>query len=342
VTEDNQINSMAVYGFGFDFCAVEIDPDTGEARLDKYVTIHDCGPLLNPGIAQGQIGGSFAYGLNTAFYEEFVYGEDGSFLSGTYADYLVGTAHEIPRFLSLQARKPTPSPWTAFGAKGISEGNTTSTPVCIANAVADALERSDITLPLRPSRVAEWIHTAEVAPRQSSPRERRASTMLTGDGSIVLPASPERIFATLLDPAVLARIIPGCRALSAIGANAYRADVSLGVGPVRGRFDAHVALTELSPPHSATLNGRLTGSLGAATGHGQIRLSRLTQGTRAEYGYEIAVSGKAAAIGARMLDGAARSLVALFFRQLASASLGVPRRSWWHSLFSRRTSRIGD
>ena len=270
-----------------------------------------------------------------------MYGEDGSFLSGTYADYLVGTAHEIPRFLSLQARKPTPSPWTAFGAKGISEGNTTSTPVCIANAVADALERSDITLPLRPSRVAEWIHAAEVAPRQSLACEQRASTVLTGDGSIVLPASPERIFAMLLDPAVLARIIPGCHELSTIGANAYRANVSLGMGPVCGRFDAQVAFTELSPPYSTILKGRLAGSLGAATGCGHIRLSRLAQGTRAEYGYEIAVSGKAAAVGARMLDGAARSLVALFFRQLASASGGVPQRSWWHSLLSRRTSRIG-
>src|SRR5262249_59343657 len=92
---------------------------------------------------------------------------------------------------------------------------------------------------------------------------------------------------------------------------------------------------------STTLKGRLAGSLGAATGCGHIRLSRLAQGTRAEYGYEIAVSGKAAAVGARMLDGAARSLVALFFRQLASASGGVPQRSWWHALFSRRPSRIG-
>ncbi len=113
-TEDNQINSMAVYGFGFDYCGVEIDPDTGEIRLDKYVTIHDCGPLLNPGIAEGQIGGSFAYGLNTALYEEFVYGEDGSFLSGTYADYIVGTAHEIPRFVSLQ-----PSRRNAFAMDGV-------------------------------------------------------------------------------------------------------------------------------------------------------------------------------------------------------------------------------
>jgi 2-furoyl-CoA dehydrogenase large subunit len=334
-TEENEINSMAVYGFGFDFCGVEIDRDTGEIRLDKYVTIHDCGPLLNPGIAQGQIGGSFAYGLNTALYEEFVYGEDGSFLSGSFADYLVATAHEVPRFVGLQPRKPTPSPWTAFGAKGISEGNTTSTPVCITNAVADALDRSDITVPLRPARVAEWIHAAEPAPRQSLAREGRASRVLTGNGSVVLPQSPERIFAMLLDPVVLARIIPGCRELSGMGANAYRASVSLGAGPVRGRFDAHVALSELSPPQAATLTGRLIGPLGAASGSGHICLTPLSQGTRADYDYAIAVSGKAASIGGRMLDGAARAIIALFFRQLISAGGHAPRRGWWHALLGR-------
>jgi 2-furoyl-CoA dehydrogenase large subunit len=334
-TEDNEINSMAVYGFGFDFCGIEIDGDTGEIHVDKYVTIHDCGPLLNPAIAQGQIGGSFAYGLNTALYEEFVYGEDGSFLSGTYADYLVGTAHEIPRFTSLQPHKPTPSPWTAFGAKGISEGNTTSTPVCIANAVADALQRSDITLPLRPSRVAEWIHAAEPAARQGGAREEPVSTLLTGKGSVVLPHSPERTFAMLLDPAALARIIPGCHELRTVGTNAYRADVSLGVGPVRGRFDAHVALSELSPPHAATLIGRLVGPLGAAKGRGHIRLSPLSPGTRADYDYEIALSGKAAAIGARMLDGAARAVIAQFFRRLIVAIGERPRQSWWRLPFTR-------
>ena len=208
-TEDNQINSMAVYGFGFDYCGVEIDPDTGEIRIDKYVTIHDCGPLLNPGIAEGQIGGSFAYGLNTALYEEFVYGEDGSFLSGTFADYLVGTAHEIPRFLSLHPSAVTPSPWTAFGAKGVSEGNATSTPVCIANAVADALARSDIRLPLRPSRVAEWIHEAEQPPRKSPAPRRAGRLALTGSGSAIVPETRERVFHMLLDPALLTANHPG-------------------------------------------------------------------------------------------------------------------------------------
>jgi 2-furoyl-CoA dehydrogenase large subunit len=331
-TEDNQINSMAVYGFGFDFCGIEIDPDTAEVRIDKYVTIHDCGPLLNPGIAEGQIGGSFAYGLNTALYEEFVYGEDGSFLSGTYADYLVGTAHEIPRFTSLQPAVATASPWTAFGAKGVSEGNTTSTPVCIANAVADALGRSDIRLPLRPSRVAEWLHRAEQLPRTGPAPPRRGQLALTGRGSAIVPETRERVFQMLVDPGVLKRVLPGCHALERVGGNAYRADVSLGAGPVRGRFDAEVRLSELSRPHHAALEGRVLGALGAAHGTGRIRLSEVPDGTRADYDYEIAVSGTVAAIGGRMLDGAARALIALFFRQLAVAAGARTQVAWWRRL----------
>jgi 2-furoyl-CoA dehydrogenase large subunit len=323
---------MAVYGFGFDFCGVEIDPDSAEIRIDKYVTIHDCGPLLNPGIANGQIGGSFAYGLNTALFEEFVYGEDGSFLSGTFADYIVGTAHEIPRFTSLHPTTATASPWTAFGAKGVSEGNTTSTPVCIANAVADALGRGDIRLPLRPARVAEWLHGEEQKPRHATAHARDGRPSLTGSGSAIVPEARERVFQMLLDASVLRRVIPGCHALDVVGANAYRADVSLGAGPVRGRFDADVRLCELTPPHGATLEGRVIGSLGAASGIGHIRLTEVPAGTRADYDYEIAISGKVAAIGGRMLDATARAVINLFFRQLIAATGAPARRSWWKRL----------
>ena len=338
-TEDNQINSMAVYGFGFDFCGVEIDADSGEIRVDKYVTIHDCGPLLNPGIAEGQIGGSFAYGLNTALYEEFVYGEDGSFLSGTYADYIVGTAHEIPRHVSLQPRAPTPSPWTALGAKGISEGNTTSTPVCVANAVADALGRSDIGLPLRGSRVAEWIHPPERQPRKAPAATRAARFAINGRGSAIIPQRRERVFEMLLDPSLLARVIPGCRQLSTVDVNSYRADVALGAGPVRGRFEADVRLRDVVAPQHATLEGRLKGPLGTASGVGRIRLSDVPGGTCAEYDYDVTISGKVASIGGRMLEGAARAVIGLFFRNLMAVAGGRDRRSWWRSLLGRITPR---
>jgi 2-furoyl-CoA dehydrogenase large subunit len=331
-TEDNQINSMAVYGFGFDFCGIEIDPDTAEIRIDKYVTIHDCGPLLNPGIAEGQIGGSFAYGLNTALNEEFVYSEDGSFRSGTFADYIIGTAHEIPRFTSLHPKVGSPSPWTAFGAKGVSEGNTTSTPVCVANAVADALGRSDIRLPLKATRVGEWIHGQEKPARRAKPTPRAGEMALTGSGSTIVPTDRETVFKMLLDPNVLAQIIPGCHALRVTGPNAYRADVTLGAGPVRARFNANVKLSDLVAPESARLEGRLIGPLGVANGQGRITLHDVAEGTRADFHYDVTVSGAIGAIAGRMLDGATRSLINLFFRRLVSATGRGKNAPWWRRL----------
>ena len=172
-TAQDEINTSLAYGFGFDFCGIEIDRDTGEIRVDKYVTSHDCGTILNPGLADGQIHGSFAAAIGASLYEEFVYGEDGSFLSGTFADYLVASAAEMPK-LDVLHPVPSPSPFTRLGAKGIAEGNQYSTPVCLANAVADALGRGDIMVPLKPAKVLEWIAGDEPPPRGRGPaRDQR-------------------------------------------------------------------------------------------------------------------------------------------------------------------------
>ena len=154
-SEADEINAAAVYGFIFDFCGVEIDRDTGEVRIDKYVTMHDAGRILNPALLDGQVLGGFAHGVGAALYEEFVYSEDRSFLSGTFADYPVPTACEIPAPVILHCE--TPSPITPLGAKGVGEGNSMSTPVCLANAAADALGVADVVLPLTPSRVAALL-----------------------------------------------------------------------------------------------------------------------------------------------------------------------------------------
>ena len=124
-------------------------------RVDKYVTMHDAGRILNPALFDGQVHGAFAHGVGAAFYEEFVYSEDGSFLSGTFADYPVPTGCEIPQPVILH--RETPSPVTPLGAKGVGEGNSMSTPVCLANAVADALGVTDLILPLTPQRVATLL-----------------------------------------------------------------------------------------------------------------------------------------------------------------------------------------
>lgn len=320
-TATDEINTSLAYGFAFDFCGIEIDPKTGEIRVDKYVTAHDCGTILNPGLAEGQIHGSFAAAFGAALYEEFIYDEDGSFQSGTFADYLVATAPELPK-LDLVHPSVNPSPYTRMGAKGIGEGNQYTTPVCLANAVADALGREDISTPLTPPKVFEWIHGEETPPPANSRfagAAKKSGRALTGNGSATVPASPEEIWALLLDPEKLAAVIPGCHELKSAGDNAYRADVTLGAGPVKGRFTANVRMSDMKRPASLKLAGSLLGALGTSQGSGAITLEPADGETTITYNYEVRLSGKVAAVGGRMLDGAARSIIKRFFSNLIAS-----------------------
>ena len=151
----DEINSSAVYGFVLDFCGIEVDRDTGVIRVDKYVSLHDAGRILNPALFDGQVRGGFAMAIGAALYERFVYDEDGALLTGSFADYTVPTASMIPKLEILHLESP--SPVTPLGAKGVAEGNSMSTPVCIANAVADALGVAEVSLPLTPERVRELL-----------------------------------------------------------------------------------------------------------------------------------------------------------------------------------------
>ncbi|WP_017729040.1 xanthine dehydrogenase family protein molybdopterin-binding subunit [Halalkalibacterium ligniniphilum] len=160
--DDNDlVNSSVTYGFVADMVTVEIDPDTAEAKIIDYVTIHDAGKLLNPLIVDGQIMGGLAHGLGGALYEELAYDNKGQFLTGSFMDYLCPTAPEIPNVTIKHTESP--SPITPLGAKGLGEGNTMSAPVAISNAVNDALSQFDIVideLPLSPNRI--WGRLQEV------------------------------------------------------------------------------------------------------------------------------------------------------------------------------------
>lgn len=159
----DRVNTSATYGFAFDVCALEIDRATGCVHIDRYATTHDAGRILNPALADGQVRGGFAQGLGAALMEEFVYAPDGSFRSGSFADYLVPTAMEVPE--PAIAHLETPSPFTPLGAKGIGEANNMSTPVCIANAIADALgagvDPAAIELPMTPSKILALVAATE-------------------------------------------------------------------------------------------------------------------------------------------------------------------------------------
>ncbi len=152
---DDRVNSSAAHGFIADVAVVEIDPETGAVDVLDYVTVHDAGRLLNPLIVAGQVRGGFAHGVGAALFERVVYDEDGNLLTGSLMDYLCPTAPDLPPLTS--AHRETPSPFTPLGAKGLGEGNTMSAPAAIANAVADALGRDDVELPLTPPRLWEIL-----------------------------------------------------------------------------------------------------------------------------------------------------------------------------------------
>ena len=329
----DEINSSGAYGFIFDFCGVEIDRATGKLRIDKYVTMHDAGRILHPAMVDGQIQGGFAHAVGAALFEEFQYAPDGAFLSGTFADYLVPTACEVPDAQILHMQSP--SPFTPLGAKGVGEGNCMSTPVCLANAVADALDMEDIVLPMTPSRLSALIGGEEKPP--SKPVETLAGPKpegdITGHGARDVPVERGELWQAILNPEILAAVIPGCRELESVGDNAYRAEVTMGVGPVRGHFQVSIALSELDEPNALTLSGTATGPLGASKGSGRVRFEPTAEGTRISYEYGVNVSGKVAAVGGRMIGGAAKVLIDQFFRRLVGHMLGDQAKdSFWQRL----------
>ncbi|ABD86418.1 xanthine dehydrogenase family protein molybdopterin-binding subunit [Rhodopseudomonas palustris] len=330
----DRVNSSLCHGFIFDFCGVEIDPVTLEAKIDRYVTMHDCGTILHPGMVDGQIRGGFAQAIGAALYEEYAYAPDGSFLTGTLADYLLPTTMEVPEPKILHME--TPSPFTPLGAKGVGEGNCMSTPVCVANAVADALGIKDITLPLVPARLAQFLRGDErAAPAggraPAPPRAGGTDRKLRGEGSASVGAPPQQVWTMLLDPETLKTVIPGCERVEKISDTHFRAEVTLGIGPVTGRYRADVKLSDLDPPRAVTLGGTAEGALGFGGGEGRITLAPDSNGgTTMTYVYEAAIGGKVASIGGRLLDGATRVIIGRFFTALAATAGGkpVPSDSW--------------
>lgn len=156
---EDRINGAGAYAFVFDYCGVEVDPATARVRIDRYVTGHDSGVRLHPAMVDGQIRGAFAQGVGAALYEELRYGADGSFLAGTLADYPIPTACEVPA--PVIVHHDTPSAVTPLGAKGVGEGVSMSAPVCLANAVADALGTGEVLrLPMLPARLAPHVARA--------------------------------------------------------------------------------------------------------------------------------------------------------------------------------------
>jgi 2-furoyl-CoA dehydrogenase large subunit len=148
---DDRINASATYGFLADVVAVEIDRDRGDVRIERYVTVHDAGRVLNPALAEGQVHGGLAQGLGAALMERHVYDGEGQLVTASFLDYVVPTATELPPVTTRY--RETPSPVTPLGAKGLGEGNTMSAPAAVANAVADATGVDAVDPPFTSARV---------------------------------------------------------------------------------------------------------------------------------------------------------------------------------------------
>ncbi len=150
-----------VFPFGAHACIVDVDAETGKTTVTRYVAVDDCGTPINPLLIDGQIHGGIVHAIGQALYERVHYDEDGQLVTGTFVDYALPTAAELPSF-ELD-RTETPTPVNSLGAKGVGEAGTIAASAAVTNAVIDALRPlgvSYINMPLSPMRIWEAIDEA--------------------------------------------------------------------------------------------------------------------------------------------------------------------------------------
>jgi carbon-monoxide dehydrogenase large subunit len=142
---------------------IEVEIDTGIIKLLDYVVAHDAGKLINPLMVDGQIHGGVAQGIGAALYEEIAYDQNGQLLSGSFVNYLLPGAIEVPSIKTVHLESP--SPLNPLGVKGLGEGGAIAPPAAIANALADALVSFAPRvneIPLTPDRVLQLLTRKEV------------------------------------------------------------------------------------------------------------------------------------------------------------------------------------
>ena len=152
----------ATFPFGAHIAVVEVDRDTGHARVIRHVAVDDCGTVINPLLVQGQQHGGVAAGIGQALWECVAYDEDGNPVTSNLADYGIPTAAELPMFEVVSTE--TPTPLNPLGAKGIGEAATIGSTPAVQNAIIDAVSHlgvRHIDLPCSPERVWATIRDAE-------------------------------------------------------------------------------------------------------------------------------------------------------------------------------------
>ena len=142
------------YPHGTHLCAVEVDTETGQARIRSYAAVDDVGKVVNPLIVEGQVHGGIAQGVAQALFEEAVYDSEGNLMTTTLVDYLLPTAADLPDFMT--DRTETPATSNPLGAKGVGEAGCIASTPAVVNAIVDALRPRgvrDVQMPCTPERI---------------------------------------------------------------------------------------------------------------------------------------------------------------------------------------------
>jgi carbon-monoxide dehydrogenase large subunit len=176
LSADGKHDSDPTVPFGAHLALVEVDIDTGEVMLRRYIAVDDVGRVVNPLIAEGQRHGGIAQGIGQALYEEYVYDEVGNPLTASLIDYTIPSTADLPNFHLLPMQTPTPR--NPLGVKGIGESGAIGAPPAVQNAVIDALSHlgvRHIDMPLTPSKVWTAIRNSRTACTPSRIQNGRAN-----------------------------------------------------------------------------------------------------------------------------------------------------------------------
>src|SRR5499426_1269035 len=140
---------------------LEVDIELGRVTIDKYAVAHDCGVVVNPMLVEGQIVGGAVQGIGGALLEEFNYDPEGQLLAGSFMDYMLPTACEVPNIELIHQHSP--SPLNPLGVKGVGEGGPIAPPAVIANGVCDALRPFGVEFnrtPIKPQLIQQAVRSA--------------------------------------------------------------------------------------------------------------------------------------------------------------------------------------
>ena len=235
------------YPNGAYVAVVDVDRDTGDVKVRRFLAVDDCGTVINPMIVEGQIHGGLTEGFAMAFIQEIQYDAEGNNLNTNFTDYLVPTSLETPHWET--ANTVTPSPHHPMGAKGVGESPNVGSPAAFVNAVIDALSPlgvRHIDMPLTRDKVWRAIRDAEKRKSRGVPDQGDCNVNLQYSGEEKIPASVDDGLGVRHRSRESGPLLSRRRRCHGAGSHHLEAVVKVGVGPVRGKFKMKVELLSRS------------------------------------------------------------------------------------------------